>query len=315
MFFTRAFFLCDLVFPLTRAALCLRPGDMSRKAAKSTRTSGPPSERCPELAWIARGIHGDERRDCVKVMAKAIMTGDYEEMFAEATNEFRATRRAFKVENQWDIVQEFYRLNQEQRGTTSTAATSGSMTDAPKRLRDEPHVEKPSDEDDDFDKWLHVFENDSIPGSDIFDSPNDEPRPPPGPDDPPRGPPVPRPVNGPRPAQPAAYAAATERDYPFPPGITSMDQWSETVIEFGKFKDLNKTYGDLAQDTGGVCVSYIKWLVPRQGSVSGQCKDLATFLCRRQREGNLPQVPSGYTIPGTNNSRRFRSSSSTTSSP
>ena len=287
---------------------------MSR-SAKVAKSAASPSERCPELAWIAQGVHGEERRECVKVLAKSIMTGDYQEILDAATAEFRATRRALQVEDKWELAQEFYRLNQSQRPQAQNNQASGSMTDAAKRLREDP--EAVSEQDDEFDKWLHVHAKDTPPGSDLY-SPGDSDllRSPlsdggphgPGDNEAPRGPPPPTPHR--------LYVAATERNYPFPPGITTMDQWSETIIDFGKFKDMNKTYGDLARDGSPVAVGYIKWLIPRQESLSGQCKDLANYMCRRQREGRLPNVPApGATvIPGTCQSRRLRSASSNSSS-
>ncbi|CAE7412351.1 GIP [Symbiodinium sp. CCMP2456] len=250
---------------------------MSRKSAKNAKNT-PMADLHPELAWVGQGIHGEERREGVRILARSIMTGDFNDMYTEATQEFRALRRDFQAAGTWETVEELFRDYQERNRAAANQGFSAGMSHGCKRLRDV--------ESDDDESWLG-----------LNDITGNSPR---------NGPPPPQPVNGPVPAADASLR--------FPEGIANMAQWGDTVIKFGKYKDKDLPYMDLANDLTKEALSYKKWLIGHQVTATGQCKDVASYLKRRQLANDLPMLCAGTpVIPGTSETRSFKSGSSTRS--
>ncbi|CAE7038139.1 RE2 [Symbiodinium sp. CCMP2592] len=278
------------------------------KHADSAEDTTPASELHPELAWVGQGIHGAERREGVRILARSIMTGDFHDMCNEAIQEFRGLRRDYQAAGTWSTVQELYRDYSARNGAAVNDGAQG-MTDACKRQRDLSDL---MDSDGD-ESWLGL--------TDIEGGPNSS-----DPRGPPRGPPPPKPVNAPAaaasPSLSLGSAPTTPENAPvisdpslnFPEGITNMIQWGDTVIGFGKYKGRNTSYAELARDVTKDALSYKRWLIGHQTCATGQCKDVASYLKRRQLLNDLPLLCAGNPIiPGTSEPRSFKSSSSPTS--
>jgi hypothetical protein len=64
----------------------------------------------------------------------------------------------------------------------------------------------------------------------------------------------------------------------FPPGITSMKQWGDTLLAFGRFK--GKGYYDLVSSTEAEAVSYVGWCLGRRVTPSSPDPplDFAEFI-------------------------------------
>ena len=88
----------------------------------------------------------------------------------------------------------------------------------------------------------------------------------------------------------------------FPEGITDVKTWGMTVIAFGQFKDKEMSYEEFVQSEESRCVSYVKWCRSRTNCAQGQLKDLCHFLLHRFHD----DAATGFQIPGTNQSRRFK---------
>ena len=90
---------------------------------------------------------------------------------------------------------------------------------------------------------------------------------------------------------------------PFPPGVTDVATWGETLIEFGQYKNAGMSYSDLVLSTDDRAVSYAKWCKSRANSSSGQLKDLCDFLSHHFADEGANQGP---LIPGTTMTRRLK---------
>ena len=88
----------------------------------------------------------------------------------------------------------------------------------------------------------------------------------------------------------------------FPPGISSMEEWSASIIDFGKFMGKNVSYGELLNRTDSEAVDYVKWCKSRFSCSKSFLLDLSGFLIRSEMED--PRYVN-Y-IPGTNVARRFK---------
>lgn len=88
----------------------------------------------------------------------------------------------------------------------------------------------------------------------------------------------------------------------FPPGISSLEEWSTSVIDFGKFMGKNVSYGELLNRTDSEAVDYVKWCKSRFSCSKGFLHDLSGFLIRAELED--PKYVN-Y-IPGTEVARRFK---------
>ena len=84
-------------------------------------------------------------------------------------------------------------------------------------------------------------------------------------------------------------------DESLPIGITSLRQWGQTVIRFGKYKSKDITYSQLSQLGDREAHSYRSWAMARVGSGGAQLVDLAKYLLRLKSRGNLPPPPESPT--------------------
>ena len=90
----------------------------------------------------------------------------------------------------------------------------------------------------------------------------------------------------------------------FPPGISSLEEWSLTLIEFGKFSGKNVTYEDLVKASDKESKGYVKWCVAQADAAEGRLRDLSFFLVAFEYvTGSVGQQP---LILGTKDVRRFR---------
>lgn len=91
-----------------------------------------------------------------------------------------------------------------------------------------------------------------------------------------------------------------------PEDIPDYDTWKRTVIEFGKYNNMEMTYEMLANDPAIRARNYCKWVTDRRNTATGLLKDLCDFLIEFERRapghGDGAQLPC---IPGTNRVRRL----------
>eukprot|EP00435_Cladocopium_sp_Y103_P048112 s138_g14.t1 len=88
----------------------------------------------------------------------------------------------------------------------------------------------------------------------------------------------------------------------FPDGISDVTTWGMTIVAFGQFKDKEMSYDELVRSEDSRCVSYVKWCRSRTNCAQGQLKDFCNFLLHYFHDDAV----TGFQIPGTNQSRRFK---------
>eukprot|EP00435_Cladocopium_sp_Y103_P060613 s808_g22.t1 len=89
-----------------------------------------------------------------------------------------------------------------------------------------------------------------------------------------------------------------------PPGVQSLDEWCDTVIEFGKYSGKDTTYGDLVKSSEKEAKGYVKWCIGQADAAEGRLRDLSFFLVAYEHVmSSMDQRP---LIPGTSEVRRFR---------
>ena len=89
-----------------------------------------------------------------------------------------------------------------------------------------------------------------------------------------------------------------------PPGVTSLSNWGETMLEFGKYGAKDWCYEDLRQNSDKDVVSYVKWCKSQADAAEGRLRDLCLFLVACDNvSGTAAQRP---VIPGASEVRRFR---------
>lgn len=136
-----------------------------------------------------------------------------------------------------------------------TAPVGGAMTDACKRNRDDGVLSL--DEDDD-DTYQYVSHDDASTNR--------------------------------RTAENSAIRPCSSHQLPvppstgdsvvFPPGVTSLEDWSTTVCELPKVASLDMTYGELV--ASGKHNEYLLWVLNHGLGRSGRLGDLANYLCAIQ---------------------------------
>jgi hypothetical protein len=92
----------------------------------------------------------------------------------------------------------------------------------------------------------------------------------------------------------------------FPSGITSMKQWGDTLLDFGKFK--GKGYYDLVSSTEAEMVSYVKWCLGRRWTPTSSAllKDFAEFIAASKQLSEAGTTGSASMYPGTTQRRMFK---------
>ena len=90
-----------------------------------------------------------------------------------------------------------------------------------------------------------------------------------------------------------------------PPGITSMEMWSQTMVDFGKHKDRQWSYAemlDMSKNDAGI-KSYVDWVRGHtSGSSSAQLKDFHAFIKEVDRLRGSPTL----TFPGSSATRKLK---------
>ena len=91
----------------------------------------------------------------------------------------------------------------------------------------------------------------------------------------------------------------------FPPGITSLEMWGSTVVEFGKFKDRQMSYAEMMNEakSDSSVKSYLDWVRHHTSSSSQPpLKDLHAYVKVMDRKlGN-----SNLMFPGSNTTRKLK---------
>lgn len=91
-----------------------------------------------------------------------------------------------------------------------------------------------------------------------------------------------------------------------PKGVGSVDKWGDTIIDFGKFKDLNITYYELFVSDDNDHQDYVRCALGRADCGKDHLLDLARYVTAMQNiQKKSDQRP---VIPGTHAVRRFRKS-------
>ena len=91
-----------------------------------------------------------------------------------------------------------------------------------------------------------------------------------------------------------------------PLGVSDLETWSKTRIDFGKYEGHQMSYLHLARSQSPECIKYKNWCIQRNRSADGLLKDLSDFLVEYQRIENQKYGSSksdGPFIPGTDRLR------------
>ena len=86
---------------------------------------------------------------------------------------------------------------------------------------------------------------------------------------------------------PATPAGPVELPYALPSGVSSMEEWGRTIINFGKYGGKRCSYSELAVDDSDEAGSYRFWVMSRVNVQSESLSDLARFFCNRSKMGTL----------------------------
>ena len=90
-----------------------------------------------------------------------------------------------------------------------------------------------------------------------------------------------------------------------PPGMSSLEDWGTTLLEFGKYADRQWSYFELVTNTEPRVVQYCQWVVDHKSAKSGPLFiDLADYItCYRQ---TVDSDSLGVTYPGSSVPRRMK---------
>ncbi|CAE7202201.1 unnamed protein product [Symbiodinium sp. CCMP2592] len=257
---------------------------LSRPLSAASSPSVSPDLMAQRWGWLEQGMPPVEHAECRRLMVKAIMAGESEQIMNESLNEFRALRSRLQANGEWTIVLDYYG-----RGPGPQARKRACEDQSSRAV-----VENDMDEDP-TDDWARVSEVDSLDFDELFAFPtpeNDRPAPPP------------KAMN--RKEKNKAPASTSS----MPPDVSDLEQWGHTVIEFGKFKNSNMSYFELATSDTKEMNSYKVWVVSHLGQTTGQCKDLGEYLKAFTEAGLMKKH---VVIPGTSLVRKYKASSSTSS--
>lgn len=93
-----------------------------------------------------------------------------------------------------------------------------------------------------------------------------------------------------------------------PNGMESVEKWSDTLINFGKYKGANLSYFDLLTSAQPEHVGYVKWMLDHETEKSSPLfKDLVAFIRLFRRVCTTPST--GTHFPGTQVVRVFKTKS------
>jgi len=93
-----------------------------------------------------------------------------------------------------------------------------------------------------------------------------------------------------------------------PNGVGTVEKWSDTLIDFGKFKGAGLSYLDLMTSTKPEHRGYAKWCVEHENEKSHPTlKDLVAFIRLFRRV--CPAPTDGSHFPGTQVTRVFKTKS------
>ena len=103
--------------------------------------------------------------------------------------------------------------------------------------------------------------------------------------------------------QPLMQFGVTRRGTPvlLPPGVSSLEKWSRTVLDFGKYMSLNLTYGQMISSADSDIRSYVKWCRGQVDNAEGFLKDFGMFILASEFSPDQ-----GPVIPGTSHARKIR---------
>ena len=102
-----------------------------------------------------------------------------------------------------------------------------------------------------------------------------------------------------------AKAAAVPAVVELPPGIDDLDQWSNTLVDFGKFANQNLSYRDMIESDRPEIRSYLKWIRDHVSpSSSVQLRDLADFLTTYRK--SHPETADQAFFPGSTVIRQMK---------
>ena len=91
----------------------------------------------------------------------------------------------------------------------------------------------------------------------------------------------------------------------FPPGITSLEMWGQTVVDFGKHKDRQWSYAEMmeiSKSDAGI-KGYVDWVRGHTlSSSSAQLKDFHAFI----KQVDLQHGSSALTFPGSSATRKLK---------
>ena len=251
----------------------------------------PPALAAQRWGWLEHGLPKVEHDECRRLMVKAIMAGESEKIMDEALTEFRGLRSRLQLNGEWNHVLTFYG-----RGPGPETRKRVLEAQSSRALVEHTMDEEPSD------GWAKIsLEEDDVDSQDfdeLFASPS-----------------------------PTRFDEVLENDVSsgnrkqrakpkpspegLPPDVKNLTEWGSTIIQFGKFRNSNLTYEELALSDTKETNSYKVWVVSHIGQTTGQCQDLGQFLKAYTAAGFGSKQS---VIPGTTQVRKFKASSSASSS-
>ena len=86
-----------------------------------------------------------------------------------------------------------------------------------------------------------------------------------------------------------------------PPGVSSLDEWSRSILDFGKYMSKQWTYKEILANEDKEIKSYVKWCRSQVDSAEGFLRDFGMFILASEHDPAQRPL-----IPGTGYARRLR---------
>lgn len=97
---------------------------------------------------------------------------------------------------------------------------------------------------------------------------------------------------------------AKKSEKEFPHGISSMEEWGQTLIQTGKYARAEMSYAELFDSKDQSHMAYCTWLIAQKSrnDLTAPIRDLVNFLDRASSEGVVAKI---Y-FPGSSTVRKFK---------
>ena len=228
-------------------------------------------------SWLENGLPEVEHRECRRLLVRAIIAGESEQIMDDALEEFRGQEKG-----EWEHVLAYYRRGPgPARRKRATSGDQGSRLQVKSSMDEEPSS--------DAEGWARLSLDADTRDLEELASENDPFAP----------------SSQDENYEPPPRRTTTKEKPPvssLPPDVASLDQWGATLIQFGKYKSNSMTYEELATKDTKEANSYKVWVVSHLNTTTGQCQDFGRFLKAFNEAGySKPQA----IIPGTTMPRQY----------